>query len=1491
MAGLLSSSNSAGASKKGGLLSQLSDKKEEKPTSRAAQQQQYANAMKSSRLAEVQSNKDKQDKSQLAQKVLATGGIGYEGLANSAPRIAYKVGAINAKAEEEKRIADAKSNADLKEKQRQSVAGAPKVLRPLIKGLNKLGDVTKPAADVALELYTPGAPFSVIGGATKGVESALAKYLPKLVNSEKVLPKVATTAIKEGAIGVPLGVGNQLARNPESTNKELLESALYGGAGGAILGGGGKLISQGIKNSVQSALGSQLDNVLAARNAINEASAAEGLPQAVRRKVSANAVPEVFPERYRRTVGPDKTVPVEPIVQAPRQAQTVVREAVSTAPVRSAEPVKTPNKYTPDQQRRLKEVDDQVSTYKDFYNRQLATNPYARETLDKQLKGKMFEAAAMRRGIIQGDSLIPVEGGFTGKELENKLKYLRSNYVGKEVSVDGVQGKIKGQSFGKVGVEFPDGTVKYFDSGKIAPVKDIDALIAEQTARKQSVIPTKSSKSPAPVPTRQPITASVRAARETVEQQRVLGERANYGTQVREGNFGDEFNQGIAARDRTYPVSTNAEQIAEANKRVQDLPKAEADFLGNSAPDANHVATGYRLLQELNRTKQTQRALNVADKLAADLTQMGQSVQAASIIKRLSPEGQLLHLQRTAKNAGKTVSEADAQVYTDLAQEVQQGTTRGVDTVDFLETLNRIKAGEQVSPEELSHASSILDDAKKYIKSGKQPTERLPREMKDVRTRDKVVDYLNSVEEAALARIQARKGNLNSLPLGEWADHALVASAQIAKGTIKAGTYVEDLVRLFGEEVRPYAKAIYEQGKKLLSSSSKNISEGKLNEANEVIERLRNSQTTAGKVAEKFIQTRDIKPGDVEKLRGLAKQLNDLRGKSAQEADMQMQAILNKYEKASWWDRVQAVRYIAMLFNSGTQSVNALSGPIMATTGFAGDLAGAIFDMAYSAIKKTPRTTKAFGSNPLRFMADWFKNVGTGAKSGWKGVNPSGIAGANDIRGLTYKSMFNPLGILERSLGAVAKGADYATYRTVMDSELRRQASLAANAQKLKGIERKQFIEKFLVNPSDEAQEIADKVARRTTFQRSDTLGGKAANFLNSAPPGVKQVANTVFPFVRTPVNIASAAVDLSPVGIIKGLTELARSGDDLVKRRDAIRTLGLSLVGGGLSGIGYYLNQVGILTGANDSGDKNVNAVREQAGQGKFRFNTSAMGRYMDAMFSGKGVNGAEKAAKYQKGDRQFDYNKLQPVAFPFALGASLNENKGDALKSAEDAGASLFGMSTLKGVQDVFNAMPGGTAGERTTGIINRLAESFLKSFSPSLLAQEAKRQDPIQRKTAYNEGIKKDVMDYFKSRTPGLSKSLQPRITSLGDTMKNAPGATGQYVNPYRSDEAAYNPAAAIISDLIERTGDKTLAPKPFSKSVEGRDANGQPVTKEIPQDMYNKLQQKVGEMKTQMIQKLPDKLTDEQRVYLIKKIYEFVDSGARTFAKQQLGIVVD
>lgn len=1103
--------------------------------------------------------------------------------------------------------------------------------------------------------------------------------------------------------------------------------------------------------------------------------------------------------------------------------------------------------------------------------------------------------------------------------------------------------------------------------------------------------------------------------------------RGNLSTQVESGRFSPDLQEAIKRRDNTYTQRTHAGALEEANAGLQNLSEAEARFLGNRDVNDTHIATGYRLMQELDRMGEYERAANVSSKLMEDLTKAGQSASAARIIQRLSPEGQLMHLQRVAKEAGQEVSTADQVAYTTLAKDVQSGSQSGEATSDFMNILNKFKNGETVTPDELKQAKSILSDAQKYLKPVKET--KLPTELTDVRKRDKVLSYLEKQAEEARKQWNAKRNIGFAQRIGE-PDLVLLAKMgtyQLAKGAVKVADFTEAMVKELGEDIRPYVEDIYDRASKMIGASSRHISEGNLDKAEEAFRRMSGeasaekevvnqmselvkkiisdvkgdgvdvndlaaikelsneiariptkykapsqeqrflssvkslakklsdieqekvtpdqanrevsslirqvSDLAEGtkkksepldsaslknlahdlmgvqrpnpqpkslyeKLTEKFIKENGVSEKDVDVLRKLAKDLNELKGAKATDADIQMQKILNKYTKSSLNDKLNTLRYIAMLFNTSTQAVNAASGPAMATLGNLADVFGTMADIAMSAVMKNrPRTTTLYGTNPLRFMAEYFKNLKVGTKAGWHGAEPSGIRSQSDIRGLAFKGN-NPASwlpsVLERSLGAVSKGADYATYKTVFDSEIRKQAYLAAKNGKIKPADRKAFIDDFIVNPPDSAIEQADKIGKNTTFQRQDTLGGKLAQSIHGSVPEIaKPVVGAVVPFVRTPVNIASTAVNMTPAGVIRGLFDLAYR-KDTVTQREAIRKLGLALTGTGIGGLGYYLADLGIITGANDSGDKNVDSVREQAGQGKYRFNTSALGRYFNALISGEGEQKAREAAKYQEGDKQFDYNKLQPIAFPLAAGASIQENEdkdlGEAAQTvATDTAGSLLGMSALTGIQNVTQKPMQGTQGEKTLSLPVNIIESYLKSFSPSLLAQEARRQDPIQRKAPYNEGLVTDVAGYFQSRLPGQSQNLPPSLTPLGDTKRYSEGVTGQYLNPYKSETANFNKAATIISDLIDRTGDKALAPSAPEKSVTGKDKYDKSVTIAIPPERYVKYQEEIGKEITRQILNL-GKMNDADKSEKIKEIYSKVKETYRNKVKKELGIVV-
>ncbi|KWX71629.1 hypothetical protein AMQ84_27295 [Paenibacillus riograndensis] len=94
------------------------------------------------------------------------------------------------------------------------------------------------------------------------------------------------------------------------------------------------------------------------------------------------------------------------------------------------------------------------------------------------------------------------------------------------------------------------------------------------------------------------------------------------------------------------------------------------------------------------------------------------------------------------------------------------------------------------------------------VKTEVQEVEEAIQAVNHPNVRDKVYTYLDDAEKAARERLAKRRGNLNSNPLPEWADYAVIMASKLGKGTIKAANFTEELVKEFGESVRPHAEKI-----------------------------------------------------------------------------------------------------------------------------------------------------------------------------------------------------------------------------------------------------------------------------------------------------------------------------------------------------------------------------------------------------------------------------------------------------------------------------------------------------------------------------------------------------------------------------------------------------------------------------------------------------------------------------------------------------------
>lgn len=87
---------------------------------------------------------------------------------------------------------------------------------------------------------------------------------------------------------------------------------------------------------------------------------------------------------------------------------------------------------------------------------------------------------------------------------------------------------------------------------------------------------------------------------------------------------------------------------------------------------------------------------------------------------------------------------------------------------------------------------------------------------------EKSLSFIERQAEEARKRIKARRGEgrLNSLPVDELFDHAIVGVSYIAKGVTTLAEFTASLVKDFGERIRTFAPEIFEKSQELHESAN-----------------------------------------------------------------------------------------------------------------------------------------------------------------------------------------------------------------------------------------------------------------------------------------------------------------------------------------------------------------------------------------------------------------------------------------------------------------------------------------------------------------------------------------------------------------------------------------------------------------------------------------------------------------------------------------------
>lgn len=995
----------------------------------------------------------------------------------------------------------------------------------------------------------------------------------------------------------------------------------------------------------------------------------------------------------------------------------------------------------------------------------------------------------------------------------------------------------------------------------------------------------------------------------------VPNERGLVTTLRQSGKLTDDVQRGIeASPTRTYEQITNQGTVDAAIQRIgRGVDDAESYALGGGRKelDAEQVATGFRLIEEFQRTGLVQRAVTMAERLAERLTQAGQSIQAASIWNRLTPEGALVAAQRIVRRVNEKLPKyaKEVKIDTKTADEIRNAATviqsAGVSQQragDAIDILDRMKEGQAVSDSEKQAVLDFIKDARQYVQPAKQPRSvRPPKEMSDTRVRDKVVSFLDSQEQAAKERLRARGIQISSNPLDVYADYALIGAAKLGKNVVKFSDWSEQMVRDLGEQIRPHLAEIYNRAQDVLASNAKRIRNEALGQAETIVSNYIKKNKGS------------LSAEDAEVISKLAKKVSSLSGQAKSAASQDLQAILNSFERAGIGKRISAIQYISMLLNPVTQVRNIVGNELLYRLERISRVAATPIDWATSTLTgKDRQVTFAKGGwdNFFAPTKDYWKGLFIGGKTGWRGVNPEGLTTAYDINGQAFRSKLNPLTYLEKSLGAVMKGFDYAAFNRAANQRIREMAYLDAVNKGIKGQgEIRAHMDRYAANLDDNIASIAKEYGKYVTLQ-DDTALSRALNSFkrgaNKLTTGSKDfgLGSIVLPFAKTPANLLMRAIDYSPLGFAKAIfqvSDILRSKSTDLTRADVIQSVTRALFGTGLGGVGLWLADKGVLRGESAS-DRDVRELEKQSGLSQYQFNGSALVRMLDAMVTGNKQD-IDNAAKVQPGDTFWQYEWAQPTSIPLALGANIiqegqqaqraalkNEKPESGLKRTVDitTGAlnTLLNTSVLQGLQQAFDLPPGEE--NKFKAVATNVLKQIPGMFVPSTVGRINQAFDPAVRET-FSPNFVENTLNPSRSKIPGLAQALPQRVDTLGQPQTKRNSFFDVFLTPAQRSQYKPSAEAKMVIDLLSETGDERVAPRAVPRYITGID----PLTKktkrvDLTGEQLVKYQTIVGQETAKRLSRINPNFSTERKVKAVIDILTDAGKVGRDKMKKELGL---
>lgn len=421
------------------------------------------------------------------------------------------------------------------------------------------------------------------------------------------------------------------------------------------------------------------------------------------------------------------------------------------------------------------------------------------------------------------------------------------------------------------------------------------------------------------------------------------------------------------------------------------------------------------------------------------------------------------------------------------------------------------------------------------------------------------------------------------------------------------------------------------------------------------------------------------------------------------------------------------------------------------------------------------------------------------------------------------------------------------------------------------------------------ARNYAIQQAKEATFHQDSSIA-KLLNEFSNRNKFCKFLADAIVPFKKTPVNVAKAGLEYSPVGLVKSAiydTVRLRKGNITVNTY--IDNVSKGLTGSGIALMGYFLADCGILK-ATGSDDEDREKFEESRGSQNYSV-TIGDNTYSLDWLAPSGIPlfiGAEcyelMQAQREKKTSSSDEDEL----YHKSINAATN-----ILDSFANAMNPMTEMSMLSGLTSALKSYDRDDS-KMAANIITNSAKSYVNQFVPTALGQVAKTTDKYERSTTSTQkGVLPKAIDTTRTqimnKIPGLRQMLPIKTDIWGNEIEQSDNviqrAFENAVFPWARKELNSNSVDKELVKVYKNTGDKAVLPDSINKDIT---INKQKYT--MTSGEYSKYKKQYGENSYKLLNGLVTsngykKMSDEEKRVAISKIYSYATEQIKVdYAKQ-------